>query len=63
MKECILLCVLNIVTHIIGAGNLRASAVIGLYNDYSFYYTKDTPLTSEIFYDVRSETFGGKRAP
>ena len=61
MKECILLCALNIVTHEIGAGNLRA--VIGLYNDYSFYYTKDTPLTSEIFYDVRSETFGGKRAP
>ena len=61
MKECILLCVLNIVTHKIGAGNL--CAVIGLYNDYSFYYTKDTPLTSEIFYDVRSETFGGKRAP
>ena len=43
MKECILLCVLNIVTRKIGAGNPRA--VIGLYNDYSFYYTKDTPLT------------------
>lgn len=59
MKECILLCVLNVVTHEIGAGNPRA--VIGLYNDYSFYYTKDTPLTS--LYGVRSETFGGRRTP